>query len=149
MCGVRVKHSKLQARELSEEEKAEAEAKGAKGKAPPPKGKAAKDEEPSAEELERLEKARQEKEELERAQQAEWDALDEDTKFHRTNEDIKKEPAIRMENMVMKARLERLQEQLTAMGAPGESAEPERARLEAEIAEVQKSVLVGVSVSEK
>lgn len=35
------------------------------------------------------------------------------------------------------------------MGAPGESAEPERARLEAEIAEVQKSVLIGVSVSEK
>jgi len=35
------------------------------------------------------------------------------------------------------------------MGAPGESAEPERARLEAEIAEVQKQTMVGVSVCEK
>lgn len=35
------------------------------------------------------------------------------------------------------------------MGAPGESAEPERARLEAEIAEVQKQTMVGVAVCEK
>ena len=35
------------------------------------------------------------------------------------------------------------------MGAPGESAEPERARIEAEIAELQKTMLVGISVCEK
>ena len=35
------------------------------------------------------------------------------------------------------------------MGAPGESAEPERARIESEIAELQKSTLVGISVCEK
>ena len=63
MCGVRVKNSKIQPRELSEEEKAEAEAKGAKGGKAPPKGKGAKDDEPTPEELERQEKARLEKEE--------------------------------------------------------------------------------------
>lgn len=35
------------------------------------------------------------------------------------------------------------------MGAPGESAEPERTRLEAEIAEVQKSTLIGQAICEK
>ena len=135
MCGVRVKNSKIQPRELSEEEKAEAEAKGAKGGKPPPKGKA-KDDEPTPEELERQERARLEKEEQDRLAQVEWDSLDEETKFHRTHEDPRKEPAIRMQNPVQQAKLERLQEQLTAMGAPGESAEPERARIEAEIAEL-------------
>ena len=62
LCGVRVKNSKIQPKELSEEEKAEADAKNAKGGKAPPKGKA-KEEEPTAEELERQEKARLEKEE--------------------------------------------------------------------------------------
>lgn len=35
------------------------------------------------------------------------------------------------------------------MGAPGESVEPERARLEADIAEVQKSTLIGEAICEK
>lgn len=95
MCGVRVKNSKIQQRELSEEEKAEADAKGAKGGKAPPKGKA-KDEEPTAEELERLERARLDKEEQDRLALEEWESLDEETKFHRTHEDPKKEPAIRM-----------------------------------------------------
>ena len=99
-CGVRVKNSKVLQKELTEEEKAEAEAKGAKGGKAPPKGKNPKDDEPSAEELERLEKVRLEKEELELAKAAEWESLDEETKFHRTHEDIKKEPAIVMQNHV-------------------------------------------------
>ena len=133
-CGVRVKNSKVQPRELTEEEKAEAEAKNAKGGKAPAKGK--KEEEPTPEELERLEAARLEKEELERQKQAEWDALDEETKFYRTSEDCFKEPSIRMQNRVLTHKLEKLQEELANMGAPGESAEPERQRLEAEIAEV-------------
>ena len=126
MCGVRVKNSKIQPKELTEEEKAEADAKNAKGGKAPPKGKGAKEEEPTAEELERQEKARLEKEEKERIAQAEWDALDEETKFHRTHEDPFKEPAIRMQNLVLVKKAEKLQEELTAMGAPGEEPEPER-----------------------
>lgn len=108
MCGVRVRNSKLCARELTEEEKAEADAKGAKGKAAPPKGKNPKDDEPTPEELEKMERERLEKEEQDRARQEEWDSLDEETKFHRTNEDIKKEPAIRMQNLVQIAKIEKL-----------------------------------------
>ena len=52
MCGVRVKNSKIQPRELTEEERAEAEAKNAKGGKAAPKGKA-KEDEPTAEELEK------------------------------------------------------------------------------------------------
>lgn len=99
LCGVRVKNSKVHPRELTDEEKAEAEAKGAKGGKAPPKGKG-KDEEPTPEELERLEAVRLEKEELERQRAAEWESLDEETKFNRTAEDPYKEPAIRMQNLV-------------------------------------------------
>lgn len=35
------------------------------------------------------------------------------------------------------------------MGAPGESVEPERTRLESDIAELQKTTLVGISICEK
>ena len=124
VCGVRVKNSKVIQKELTEEEKAEMEAKNAKGgKAAPAKGKA-KEEEPNAEEIERQSRLKLEKEEEERIKQAEWDALDEETKFYRTHEDPFKEPSIRMQNLVLSARLEKLQEQLTAMGAPGEDSEP-------------------------
>lgn len=105
---MRVKNSKICQRELTEEEKAEADAKNAKGGKAPAKGK--KEEEPTPEELEKLEQARLEKEELERQKQAEWDALDEETKFIRTQEDIYKEPAIRMQNMIQVQKLEKLQE---------------------------------------
>ena len=87
-------------RELTEDEKAELEAKGGKGKAPPAKNKNAKDDEPTAEELERQEKARLEKEERERKLAEEWESLDEEEKFFRTSEDIHKEPCIRMQNLV-------------------------------------------------
>ena len=64
LLGVNMKNSKVVLKELTEEEKAEAEAKNVKGgKAAPPKGKGAKEEEPTPEELERLEKERVAKEE--------------------------------------------------------------------------------------
>ena len=108
LCGVRVRHSKVCPKELTEEEKAEIEAaKGTKGKAPPPKGKV-EEIKPSAEELERLERAKLEREEEEKARQAEWDSLDEETKFHRTNEDSFKEPCIRMQNLAAQYKLEKL-----------------------------------------
>ena len=50
LCGARVKNSKVCPRELTEEEKAEAEAKGAKGGKAPPKGKNPKNDEPTPEE---------------------------------------------------------------------------------------------------
>jgi hypothetical protein len=55
-------------------------AENVKGKAPPPKGKG-KEEEPSKEEVERIEKERLAKEERESKLKAEWDALDENEKF--------------------------------------------------------------------
>lgn len=87
-------------RELTEEEKAEAEAaKAPKGKAPAKDNKkGAVVEEPSAEELERQEREKKDKEEAERKRQEEWDSLDEDTKFYRTKEDIFKEPCFRFNN---------------------------------------------------
>ena len=144
-----MKNSKIQPRELTEEEKAEQEAKGAKGGKAPPKGKNPKDDEPTPEELEKQEQARLEKEELERQRAAEWETLDEETKFFRTNEDIYKEPSIRMHNQVSQRRLDQLQEQLTQLSAAEEVKEDEKARVEAEIAEVQKQTLIGVSMSEK
>lgn len=65
MCGIRVKHSKVCQKELTEEEKAEHDAKNSKGGKAPPKGKA-KEEEPTPEELERQERLKMEKEELEK-----------------------------------------------------------------------------------
>jgi predicted Zn-dependent protease len=83
-------------KELTEEEKEEAEANAkTKGKAPP-KGKG-KEEEISPEEQERLDQEKAEKEEKERRLQEEWDALDEATKFYRTNEDPFKEPSIKFQ----------------------------------------------------
>jgi len=83
-------------KQLSEEEKEEAEAAvKAKGKAPPKPKKGQEEEDPTPEELEQLEKQKAEKQELERKKQEEWEALDEDTKFYRTNEDSFKEPSIK------------------------------------------------------
>ena len=98
VCGVRVRNSKLHPRELTEEEKAEVEAKAAKGGKAPPKGKPADEKQPTPEELEKLEQERLKKEEMERQRQAEWEALDEETKFYRTSEDVFKEPSIKMQN---------------------------------------------------
>lgn len=91
------KSGKVVAKELTEEEKLEAE--NNKGKKPPAKetGKNAKkvDEEPSAEELERQEAERREREELNAKNKAEWDALTPNEQFYRVSEDPFKEPSIR------------------------------------------------------
>ena len=95
-----IKGAKVFPKELTEEEKAELEAaaKTKPGTKPPPKDPKKKEEEPSAAELERLEKERKEKEERLRKLQEEWDALDEETRFNRRNEDIFKEPCIKFQN---------------------------------------------------
>ena len=75
LLGVRMQNSKVMMKELTEEEKAELDAKNVKGgKAAPPKGKG-KEEDPTPEELERLEKERIAREEKEAKLKAEWDAL--------------------------------------------------------------------------
>ena len=109
VCGINIKHAKIFPRELTEEEKAEAEAaKNVKGKQPPPKDPKKKEEEPSKEEVERIERERKEKEERERKIKEEWDALDEETKFYRTNEDIYKEPCIKFHNVAAVKKIEHL-----------------------------------------
>lgn len=111
--GGSLKNLKGVQRELTEEEKAEQEAaKAPKGKAPPKDKKGAVVEEPSPEELERRERERQEKEEAERKRQEEWDALDEETKFFRTKEDIFKEPCFRFKNQDAFSKIEELTTQL-------------------------------------
>lgn len=104
-----LKNAKFQPRELTEEEKAEIEAaKAPKGKAPPAKDPKKKEEEVPKEELERLEKLRLEKEEKERKAKEEWDLLDEDTKFYRTNEDPFKEPSVKFINQFFIKRIEQI-----------------------------------------
>ena len=125
-----MKNAKVFARELTEEEKAEqaaaANAKG--GKQPPapakpdPKKGAAGPEEPSKEELERQEKERKEKEERERKLKDEWDALDEDTKFFRTAEDIFKQPCIKFSNVAAQKKIEQLQQVLAGVTPESEEA---------------------------
>ena len=90
------KGAKTVAREMTEEEKQEVDAnKGGKKAPPASKGKGGKEEEPTAEELEAAEKAKQEREEQNEKLRQEWESLDENTKFFRTNEDPFKEASIR------------------------------------------------------
>jgi hypothetical protein len=129
LLGVRMQNSKVILKELTEEEKAEAEAKNVKGgKAAPPKGKQ-KEEEPTPEELERLEKERLVREEKEAKLKAEWDALSEEERFYRTHEDIFKEPCIKMQNQVQLARVAELEEKLAAVGEPSDENAAQRAEI--------------------
>ena len=59
-----------------------------------------------------MERERREKEEKERKLKEEWDALDEETKFYRTNEDILKEPCIKFSNVGAHKKIEWLNQQL-------------------------------------
>ncbi len=122
-----MKNAKVFARELSEEEKAEqAAAANVKGgaKQPPAPAKDPKKgggpEEPSKEEVERLERERKEKEEKERKLKEEWDLLDEETKFQRTAEDIYKQPCIKFVNQYAHKKIEQLQAQLGTLQADSE-----------------------------
>jgi len=103
---------KIHARQLTDKEIKEAEeAALAKKKVkkdpknePPP---------PSPEEIERQNKIQEELEEEERRKQAEWDALDEKTKFYRTYEDKYKHPAVKFESNSQE--LEKLEDQLVIL----------------------------------
>ncbi len=58
--------------------------------------------------MERIEREKRAKEEKERKIRQEWEALDEETKFYRTNEDIYKEPCIKFQNYYAQRRVEQL-----------------------------------------
>jgi len=108
-----LKNAKIQPRELSEEEKAEAEAqKNVKGKPPAKPDPKKKEEEIPKEELERIEKEKKDKEERERKAKEEWDALDEETKFYKTNEDMYKESSIKFSNAYALKMMEQLKDRL-------------------------------------
>mmetsp|Transcript_6930 Transcript_6930/g.8301 ORF Transcript_6930/g.8301 Transcript_6930/m.8301 type:complete len:260 (-) Transcript_6930:2418-3197(-) len=87
------KGAKLVAREMTEEEKAEAEA--GKNKKPADAKKGKKEEDPSPEELAKWEEEKREREESNARAKSDWDALDDNTKFFRTCEDPFKEASIR------------------------------------------------------
>ena len=95
------------ARELGDDEKVDdPKAKG--GKAPAKDAKK-KEEEPTAEELEKIEREKAEKEERDKKLAEEWEKLDDETKHIRTNEDIFKEPCLKMQNLVAIEKVEALQ----------------------------------------
>ena len=89
------KGAKVVAREMTEEEKAEAEAGKGKKAAPDNKRGAKKDEEPSAEERQQWEDEKREREEANAKAKTDWDALDDNTRFYRTCEDPFKEASVR------------------------------------------------------
>ncbi len=147
-----MKSAKVFARELSEEEKAEqAAAANVKGgaKQPPAPAKDPKKgggpEEPSKEELERLEREKKEKEEKERKLKEEWDMLDEETKFHRTAEDIYKQPCVKFVNQYAHKKIEQLQAQLGTLQADSE----EYKDVQHQISELQTRTYTGHIISEK
>ena len=151
LAGIKVKNSKVHMRELTEEEKAEQEAKTTKGggKAAPAKGKGAvKEEEPSAEELARIANEKEAMEESKRQLQLEWDALDDDEKHYRTSEDIQKEPCIQFSNAVMQHRIDQLKEKLSG-AVVGEEISEENKIYQEEIDTLQAEVNTGLSICEK
>lgn len=116
VAGVKMTGAKGYPRELTEEEKlAAAAAAPQKGKAPPAKGKPAEEKQPSAEELAAIERDRQAKEEELKRVQAEWDKLDDQTKFYRTSENIQKEPKIAIENKAVILKLKAAEEKLAQL----------------------------------
>lgn len=140
---------KVVPKELTEDQKQEADAKGgAKGGKPPAKDakKGGKEEEPSPEELERHEKEKVEREERERQLAAEWDTLDEETKHIRQNEDIFKEPCVKMQNLVIIEQVEKLNAQLNEIAEEDAAAkEP----IQKKIDELISSTNVGKVITKK
>jgi len=112
-AGMLMADGKVVPKEMTEDEREVADAGkgGAKGGKPPAKDakKGAKEEEPTPEELEKAEQERLEKEEKERKLAEEWEQLDEETKHIRLNEDIFKEPCVKMQNLVVLEQVEKLQ----------------------------------------
>ena len=56
-----------------------------------------------------MEQERIEREEKEKKLAEEWDKLDEETKHIRKNEDIFKEPCVKMQNLIIIEKVEKLQ----------------------------------------
>jgi len=112
VAGMQMTDGKVVPKELTEDQKAE-DPKAAKGGKPPAKdAKKGKEEEPTPEELEKMEKEKAEREERERQLAEEWEQLDEETKHIRQNEDIFKEPCVKMQNLVVIEEVEKLNTQL-------------------------------------
>lgn len=143
--GLNIADGKVVPKEISEDERAALEeankAKGKPGAKDAKKG-GAKEEEPSAEELEKMEKERLEREEREKKLQEEWATLDEETKHIRHNEDIFKEPCIKMQNTVMMEKIEKLQAQMNELP---EEEEEGRSKIQAEIDELAGSTNIGMA----
>lgn len=55
-----------------------------------------------------MENLKKEKEEKERKAREEWEALDEETKFYRKNEDVFKEPSVKFINTFFIKRIEQI-----------------------------------------
>eukprot|EP00830_Metopus_es_P014783 TRINITY_DN4053_c0_g2_i1.p1 TRINITY_DN4053_c0_g2~~TRINITY_DN4053_c0_g2_i1.p1 ORF type:complete len:1046 (-),score=328.50 TRINITY_DN4053_c0_g2_i1:39-3137(-) len=92
---VKIEGGKIQAKQLTEEEKKALEEAQSKGKKAVPKpDKKKQEEEPSPEEKAKEEAEKKAKEEAEAKLKAEWDKLDEETKFYRTQENAYKEPRL-------------------------------------------------------
>jgi tetratricopeptide (TPR) repeat protein len=100
--GLDVAEGKIVARELTEQEKKDLEEAQNKKKGGAPKEKKGKDDAPqlTPEEQERLQKLEEEKLEAERIAQEEWDALSDQEKFYRTNEDKYKKDSLKFENNI-------------------------------------------------
>jgi hypothetical protein len=98
-------------KEMTEDQKQalEEQSKGGSKKGPGKEvKKGAKEEEISPEELERIEKEKSEKEDREKKLKEEWDQLDEETKHIRTSEDIFKESCIKMSNIAVIEKIDKL-----------------------------------------
>jgi predicted DNA-binding protein (MmcQ/YjbR family) len=99
-----------------------------------------------------MEKERLRKEELQRQSQAEWDKLDEETKFFKTSENIFKEPKIGFDNKPAQFKLKAAEEKLAQLQASVDQSEDGKLALKQQQEEVellrQKSN-IGVAVCEK
>eukprot|EP01017_Pseudomicrothorax_dubius_P014690 TRINITY_DN1715_c0_g3_i2.p1 TRINITY_DN1715_c0_g3~~TRINITY_DN1715_c0_g3_i2.p1 ORF type:complete len:160 (+),score=69.02 TRINITY_DN1715_c0_g3_i2:273-752(+) len=95
--GMETKDGKILPRQQTEKEIREAEEAAAAKK----KGGKKDDKKLTPEEAEAIRRAQEEEEEAERRIKAEWDALDEDTKFYRTHEDKYKSASIRFETSTL------------------------------------------------
>lgn len=144
-----MQHGKVIPRELTEEEKADADAagKGGKGGKAPAKD-AKKAEEPSPEEKERLEKEEEERKERERKLAEEWEKLDEETKHLRHNEDIFKEPCIKMQNLVVIGEVEQLEKELAEIPEDEEN-QAKRDAVQAKIDALIGDTNVGKAICKK
>ena len=109
--GIDISEGKLYPRQLTEKELKEVEeAQAAKAKKNVKKDPKNEPPPPTAEELEKQRKIQEELEAEEQKRLAEWNALDEQTRFYRTYEDKYKHPSIKFEDF--EGQIEKLDEEL-------------------------------------